>query len=75
MQKLDKTSLGCYFPLWESITIAIGSAVVVFFILLLNKKFREMIKYKVYMRFNVLINDFGPENLEEMKYGAFISYK
>ena len=49
--------------------------VVLVLVIVLNKKCREMAKYQLFMRFDILTNDDGEENIENMKYDAFITYR
>ena len=53
----------------------LASAVIfVVIIIILNRKW-EAIKFFMFMHFNILPNDDGPENLDEMEFDAFITYR
>ena len=69
--KLDKSSLGCGFPLWAIITLVVGSTAVLILAVVLNRKW-TLIKYHYYARFT---NDDDSQDLSLMKYDVFISHR
>ena len=77
IQKLTSVSLGCVSGIetWIIIVSSVVPFVVLVLVIVLNKKCREMAKYQLFMRFDILTNDDGEENIQSMKYDAFISYR
>ena len=71
---LDKGSMGCAFPTWTIIVAAVGSITFVIFALVVNRKW-EAIKFYIFIHFNVLTNDDGPEDLTDMDFDAFVTYR
>ena len=69
--KLDKSSLGCGFPLWTIITVVLGSTAVIVIAVILNRKW-TWIKFRFYAHFT---NDDDSQDLSLMKYDAFVSYR
>ena len=43
-------------------------------IIIINRKW-EAIKFLMFIKYNILTNDDGPENLNEMEFDAFITYR
>ena len=66
--------MGCDFPLWAIITISLIAVVIITVIIVINRKW-ETIKFYLFIRFNILVNDDGPENLDEMDFDAFVTYR
>ena len=66
--------MGCTFPTWAVIVVALTSITTVIIIILLNRKW-ETIKFYMFVHFNILTNDDGPENLDEMDFDGFITYR
>ena len=66
--------MGCIFPIWVIVTIAVLSCLVIIVALVLHRKW-NMIKFYIFIHFNILTNDDGPENLDDMKFDAFVSYR
>ena len=69
--KLDKSSLGCGFPLWAIITLVVGATATLIFAVILNRKWAA-IKFHFYAHFT---NDDDSQDLSQMKYDAFVSYR
>ena len=69
--KLDKSSLGCGFPLWAIITVVLGSTAVIIVAVILSRKWTA-IKFHFYAHFT---NDDDSQDLSLMKYDAFVSYR
>ena len=74
IHKLSNEAMGCGFPLWVIITISIAAVTIIAVIIIINRKW-EAIKFRMFIKYNILINDDGPENLDEMEFDAFITYR
>lgn len=72
--KLENKKMGCIFPLWGLITVVAAFVISIVAIIILNRKW-ETIKFYLFVHFNVLTNDDGPENLDIMKFDGFITYR
>ena len=72
--QLDNKAMGCIFPLWAIITISVTAVLSIIVIVVINRKW-EAIKFLLFVRFNYLVNDDGPENLDEMEFDAFVTYR
>ncbi len=61
-------------PIW--IGIVTGTVVLSLIIaaIAINRKW-EAIKFRCFMKFNILLNDDKPENVAEMEFDAFIAYR
>ena len=70
--KLDISSLGCGFPLWEIIILAIGVGVFIIVIFIIVCRQWTKIKYNYYSHFT---NDDDSQDISQMKYDAFVSYR
>ena len=66
----SKTS-DCAFPLWKIINVCVGCTILIVAAIILNRKWK-MIKYHYYVRFT---NDDDSQDLSEMEYDAFVSYR
>ena len=66
--------MGCIFPIWAISTIVTSAVIFVIIIIILNRKW-EAIQFFMFMHFNILPNDDGPENLDEMEFDAFVTYR
>ena len=66
--------MGCVFPLWEIITIALGSVVIIIVAVALIRKWGT-IKFFMFMHFDVLPNDDGPENVNDLEFDAYVTYR
>ena len=64
----------CIFPIWAICTIVASTLTIVVIIIILNRKW-EAIRFFMFMHFNILPNDEGPENLDEMEFDAFVTYR
>ncbi len=60
--------------MWIGIFIGCSVVVVVAVIFVINRKW-EAIKFLLFMRFNVLVNDDEPENVADLEFDAFIAYR
>ena len=69
--KLDYTLLGCGFPLWGIISLVVGSTILIILAVIINRKW-TMIKFHYYARFT---NDDDSQDLQDMKFDAFVSCK
>ena len=67
--KLDKVALGCVFPMWAIISIAVGSTLVIVIAVVLNRTL-TWITYQFYKRFT---NDDDSQDVLQMKYDVFVS--
>ncbi len=66
--------MGCVtFPIWIGVVTGIALVCVIIVVIVINRKW-EAIKFLCFNRFNVLINDDEPENLDELEFDAFIIY-
>ena len=74
MYQLDKKVMGCIFPISAISTIVASAVIIVVVIIILNRKW-EAIKFFMFMHFDILPNDDGVENLEEMDFDAFVTYR
>ncbi len=61
-------------PVWIGIVTAGVAVFFVFTIIVVNRKW-DALKFFIFMRFNVLINDDAPEDMKEMEYDAFVIYR
>ncbi len=67
--------MGCAsFPLWIAILTATVTLCLMMTVIVINRKW-EAIKFYLFMKFNVLINDDEPENVDEFDFDAFIIYR
>ncbi len=67
--------MGCVsFPIW--IAIVTGTVIVtcIIIIVTINRKWNA-IKHLLFFRFNILINDDEPENVEDLEFDAFVIYR
>ena len=74
MYNLDAKKMGCLFPDWGIVIITLTAITIVVIIVVVNRKL-EAIKFFLFMRFNILPNDDGPEELDEMEFDAFVAYR
>ena len=66
--------MGCIFPPWAIITICTIAVIIIFAIIVINRKW-EKIKFYAFVHFNVLTNDDGPEKLDEVDFDAYVTYR
>ena len=66
--------MGCFFPVWAIVTISLGAIAIIVMIIVITKMW-ERIKFFMFMHFNILPNDDGPENLDEIEFDAFVTYR
>ncbi len=72
---LERSEMGCVdFPIWIGIVTAMIVLSLIIGATVINRKW-EAIKFLCFNRFNVLINDDEPENVEVLEYDAFIIYR
>ena len=64
----------CIFPAWGIIVIVITAVIIVIAIVIINRKW-ETIKFFMFMRYGMVPNDDGPENLDEMDFDTFVTYR
>ncbi len=75
ISQLDRTEMGCVtFPIW--IAIVTGSIVLSLIVvaILINQKWNT-IKFLLFVKMDILLNDDEPENVDEMEFDAFIAYR
>ena len=66
--------MGCIFPIRAIITISLVAVIILIVIIVINRKW-EAIKFFMFMHFDILPNDDGPENLDQMEFDAFVTYR
>ena len=66
--------MGCVFPTWAIITIALLACIIIIMAIVVNRKL-EKIKFYMFVHFNVLTDDDGSEDLDEMEFDGFITYR
>ncbi len=67
--------MGCVaFPIWIGILTGVVILVIMTTIIVTNRKW-EAIKFLLFMKFDILTNDDEPENVEELQFDAFITYR
>ena len=67
----DSKALSYAFPLWKIITLCVGCTILIVAAIILNRKC-TLIKFHYYARFT---NDDDSQDLSEMDYDAFVSYR
>ena len=75
MYKLDNRAMGCIFPVWAIITPSVTSGLILISTILIIAIHRnwEIIKFNLFIKYNFLINDDKPENLDEMEFDACVT--
>ncbi len=72
---LNQKSMGCLtFPSWIGITIGSVVILVIVVIIVINRKW-EAIKFFLFMRLNVSINDDPPEEVDKLDFDAFVIFR
>ncbi len=67
--------MGCVvFPIWIGIVTGFVIFAVIITLIVINRKW-EVIKFLLYMKFDILTNDDQPENMDELEFDAFIAYR
>ena len=66
--------MGCIFPIWAISSIVVSAVVIVIIIIILNRKW-EAIRFFMFMHFDILPNDDGAENLDDVEFDAFVTYR
>ncbi len=61
-------------PAWIGIVTGTIVISVIIVVIVINRKWNA-IKFLLFTRFNVLINDDEPENVDELEFDAFILYR
>ena len=74
INRLDEKALGCVFPIWAIVTIALLTCFIIVVAIVLNRKW-ETIKFYMFVHFNVLTDDDGPEDLDEMEFDGYLTYR
>ena len=74
MYQFDAKAMGCYFLVWPIVVVTLATIGIVVIIVIINRKW-EAIKFFMYMRFDILPNDDGPEDLDDMEFDAFVAYR
>ena len=72
--KLDKKEMGCVFALSALISVLATFIIVIVSIAVLIRKW-DTIKFYLFVHFNILTDDDGPENLDIMKFDGFVTYR
>ena len=72
--KVDMKRMGCVFPIWAVITIAMAAVLIVIITIVLQRKW-ETIRFFMFMHFDILANNDGPENLENIDFDAYVTYR
>ena len=62
------------FAVWGIIVIALTTVIIIIAIVIINRKW-ETIKFCMFIQYGILPNDDGPENLDEMDFDAFVTYR
>ncbi len=72
---LNRKLMGCLnFPLWIGITIGSVVVLVIVVAIVINRKLEAM-KFFLFMRFNYLVNDDPPEDVDNLEFDAFVSFR
>ena len=77
--QLDGSKMGCHdhFPVWAIVVIAVGTVVILLTAIILMRKW-EVIRFYLFMHFNILVKDNQVENIKDMDTGnrnmAFTCY-
>ncbi len=67
--------MGCVtFPVWIGIVTGTVILFLLISIVLINRKW-EAIKFLLFMKFDVLINDDTPEDVNDLEFDAFVIYR
>ncbi len=67
--------MGCVtFPVWIGIVTGILVVGLIIIIVVINRKWNA-IKFRLFMKFNILIDRDDPENVDELEFDAFIAYR
>ena len=73
--QLHRTQMGCVtFPIWIGIVTETVVLSLIIAAIAINRKW-EAIKFLCFMKFDILLNDDNPENVDEMEFDAFIAYR
>ncbi len=72
---LDRTKMGCIaFPIWIGIVVGSVTVLLITIVVIINKKWNAL-KFFLFMNFDILVNDDEPENLDDMEFDAFVTYR
>ncbi len=67
--------MGCItFPVWIGIVTGTVILFLLISVVLVNRKW-EAVKFLLFMRFNYLVNDDQPEDVDELEFDAFVIYR
>ncbi len=72
---LKRDKMGCVtFPIWIGVLIGFVILCLVIIVLVIHRKWTA-IKFFLFMKFDILINDEEPENVDDMEFDAFVMYR
>ncbi len=75
ISQLDRTKMGCVtFPVWIGIVTGTVILFLLISIVVINRKW-EAIKFFLFMRFNYLVNDDVPEDVDNLEFDSFVIYR
>ncbi len=75
ISNLNRVDMGCNTsPVWIGIVTGTIALCLIIVAIVIGKKWNA-IKFILFTRFNVLINDDEPENVDELEFDAFILYR
>ncbi len=67
--------MGCVsFPVWIGVVTAAFAVLLIICVVVINRKWNAL-KYLLFMKYNILLNDDEPENVVEMEFDAFKIYR
>ncbi len=75
MSELVGKSMGCQeVPIYIGVGTGIAILCVVLLLIVINRKW-ETIKYCMFMKWNFVVNDDPPENIDNLEFDAFVAYR
>ncbi len=75
VDRLTERNLGCIPPPIAAIVPACVTVVVVVIVILTIFRYLDVIKFKLFDKFNIRINEDQTENIEHMKFDALVAYR
>ena len=67
--------MGCVtFPIWIGVVTGTVILSLIFLLIVINRKWNA-IKYCMFIKFNILLNDDEPEIVDELEVDAFVIYR
>ncbi len=67
--------MGCLkTPLWIGITIGTVVVVLIVVTIVINRKW-DAVKFFLFMKFELLMNDDHPEDVNDLEFDAFVSFR